>query len=232
MPVDIESFSLTSLQQKLREAEQAKIERQTIHVRFQSPDDFTHSWTIENVDEAEELDQEIEGTIDAAKNRLETGTKKAGISNFEKAWNEILKGLKVDIPKELEEFMDLKEAQDDLEEAVGITQDVYEQVPRSRAISIQARVDQQTDSLQEYKDNLHKVDQNLEFEENVDTAWEAGRQRTTGELEFFTRDGTRMGALFFPHKVQIQAGGRGGNIVREFDDREEAREWYEQNRLG
>lgn len=232
MSVAPESFSLRSLRELENVASEASIERATITVRFGSPEDFVHRWTIEDVDTDEEFNEERDGTIEAAKNRLKKGAEKAGIGNFEKAWQEALGTMTVEVPSEVIDFMDLKEAEDDIEEAVSMTEDVYEQVGRGRAISIQARVDQVTGSLDEYKNNIQKVEQNLDFEENTEGAWQEGRQRTTGKMEYFNRDGQRRGVLIWSNKVQIQEGGRGGRVIREFDNKQQAREFYKQDRLG
>lgn len=232
MPLTPETFSLRNLQAIHNRAQEARIEQATIDVRFNSPDDFVHSWTVEDVEDPDRLDEEIEDTIEAARNRLAQGSEEAGIGNFEKAWNEMQAGMEVDIPDEVLEFMDLKEAEEDVEEAVDMTRELYDKVDRARAISIQSRVDDVTDTLSQYKDNIEKVEQNLEFEENTEGAWEEGRQKTTGELEYFNRDGERMGVLIWANKVQIQQGGRGGEIVREFENKEEARNFYQQDRLG
>jgi len=179
-------------------------------------------------------------------------------TEWQSIWNEIQSTMDIEYPPELREFLEKKEALPYLEVAERITESVYERVDRGRSISIQQRLNQSTEELgdleddqednpeqvtlddidfesgnTEYYSNIKKVSENLDFEENVeggDVLLE-DRQRTTGDLTWYNREGDSRFFLVTSVGVTMQ-DEQGGRVLRRFDDKTEAWEYYQENRLG
>lgn len=179
-------------------------------------------------------------------------------SEWQDVWNEIQSSREIRRPERVREFLEKKEALPYLTVAENITEDVYGRVGRGRSISIQQRLNQSTDELgdlnssqKEYPDeiglsdidldsgnskyysNMKKVDTNLDFEDNIeggDVLLE-GRQRTTGDLTWYNREGESRYYLITSVGVIMQ-DEQGGTRLRSFNDKSEAWSYYQENRLG
>lgn len=238
MAVQISGFSLQTLSDLVRRAEEAEIEDATITVEFSSPkgnldDEFKHSWTLQDVDSMEELQEEIEETEDAAKRRLQGSWFETDSDN--QSFQEIVETLTLEEPEEVEDFRTLKTAEDDLRKARDRTRETYDRVDLSRTLRIQNQLEGE-ENLKEYQEGLEQVNETLDFEENVnygeeDSAFEEGRQRTAGDITWVNQDEQEVRTLIFPNRVIFQVGGPQGQQV-EFDDKEQAKSYYESNRVA
>lgn len=217
----------------------------------------------EEVATKERYEEIEEKTIEKAKERLRNGYTTAhgeDVSNskWQSIWNEIQGTMDIEYPPELRDFLEKKEALPYLKVAENLTELIYAKVERGRSISIQQRLNQSTQELgdlnksqQEYPDkvtlndielksgnkeyysNMKKVEENLEFEENIeggDVLLE-DRQRTTGDLTWYNREGDSRYFLITSVGVVMQTE-QGGQKLREFNDKTEAWKYYKENRLG
>lgn len=267
--VQLSSYSLSKIRSQRKEAEDKQIdEGTTISVSFGSPKGFSpHRYTIPeevlNVERYEEIEDK---TMEKAEERLKKGwmKKQENMGNnpteqdWQNVWNEIQNTISLDLPEEVMEFLDYKEALPYLRVAENVTQSVYGRVDRGRSLSIQSRINSTTEELgdltedqednpddvnlddidiepgnTEYYSNMKKVSENLDFEENIeggDVLLE-DRQRTTGDLSWYNREGDERFYLITNTGVLMQTE-RGGQTLREFNDKTEAWNYYKQNRLG
>lgn len=173
-------------------------------------------------------------------------------------WNEIQSTLDIERPSEIDDFLDEKESVPFLVAAENIAESVYGRVDRGRSISIQQRLNQVTQEIgdlsedqqrnaeqvslddidllpgnTEYYSNMKKVSENLDFEDNVDQGdvLLEDRQRTTGDLTWYNRQGDSRYFLITSVGVTMQ-NEQGGQVLRTFDDKTEAWNYYRENRLG
>jgi hypothetical protein len=236
----------------------------TISVTFSSPKGFEHNFTINQEITDKEVYEDIEDkTIEKARERLKNGYTAADGKTeqdwIEKGiWNEIQASMDIQLPEEVLDFLEKKEALPYLQVAENLTQTVYGRVDTGRAISIQQRINQSTRELgdltedqrenaqqltladikfqtgnNEYYSNLKKVNQNLDFEQNIedgDVLLE-DRQRTTGELTWYNREGEKRYFLITSVGVTMQ-DSQGGTVLRTFNDKTQAWNYYRENRLG
>lgn len=176
----INDFTLSGLEEHLQEARQTSVSGETIVVKFDSPPNFTHQWTVEGVDSAEELTQAIEETEEAAKERLFRGWTNIDVETADpevvaekraefnqKVWNEIARTLDIELTEDIEEFVDVKEQIPNLQETIQETRSIYDRVESSRRSSIGRKLNERSDSLEEYRENLQRVQQNLDFEGRI-----------------------------------------------------------------
>jgi len=179
-------------------------------------------------------------------------------SKWQSVWNEIQSTMDIEYPAELRDFLEKKEALPYLQVAEKLTEEVYSRVDRGRSISIQQRLNQSTEELgdlneaqrrfpeqqtledfniepgnTQYYSNMKKVNTNLDFEENIENGdvLKEGRVRTTGDLLWYNREGESRYYLITSVGVTMQTQ-QGGQVLRTFDDKTEAWNYYQENRLG
>lgn len=231
--VQPDSFSLSGLRKQRKEYEEATLDDVTITVGFDSPDTFRHDWTFQDVESLEEYKEELERTKEAAHRRLKNAWWDKDEESLAQFKNEVSLRI-INIPNEVDEFKEDKQKVDKLKEAIGKTQEVYEKTgSRGRNISIQQRLDNRSSNLEEYEQNLERVEENLAFEENVEDGdvFKEDRQRTSGDLTWYNEDGEERFFLVTSVGATLQAG-QGGDIVKQFDDKEEAWNYYQNNKLA
>lgn len=234
--IQSESFTLSGLRNTLQDRRNSSLDDVTITVGFDSPDSFRHEWTFQDVTTVEEYQDELDTTEDAAYNRLKQGW--MSDDRDESQWrdkvrNEISLEIK-DKPSDIESWKDDKAEIPALREAVQETRNVYNKSgDRSRNISIAQKLDNRSENVEDYMENLDRVDANLDFEENVeggDVLLE-DRQRTTGDLTWYTEDGQERFFLVQSTGVVVQEG-RGGREITRFSDKSRAWEYYQSNKLA
>lgn len=223
-----DSFTLSGLRSELSESKNYSLDGVTITYVVSSPTTFSHSWTFDDVSSMEEYMEELEDTEKAAMNRLE--------NNFWNTDDEYSKNEvslePEEVPDEIDRFKDKKKSVGPLEDAVQKTEQVYNKSgDRGRNISIASKMDNSSSNLDEYMDNIQKVEKNLDFEDNVEDAWDEGRQRTAGDVEWYNEEGQVVRTLIFTNKVIHQIGGAQGQQL-EFDNKDRGKEFYEENKLA
>lgn len=233
MSVKIENYSLKALRQKLREARNAEIEKATITLTFSSPKSFVHEWTLEDISTVEQLNEEVDETEERAKERLRDDW--FGTDSSNRQYQEIAETFDIEKPEEISNFLDLKEAESDLESTVNLTRNTYDRVNRSRSQIIQNRFEN-SPSLESYRMGLMQVNETLDFEENTNidesgSAFEEGRQRTSGDVTWYNRTGEPVRTLIYPNRVIYQVGGPQGEQI-EFNNKEEAEQFFKENRIA
>lgn len=234
MAVQIQGFSLKTLNQKVKQSKNAEIDSATITVKFSSPKGFEHEYTLEDVSSLDELKEEVETTEDIARERLRDNWLPDS-DDGERAWQEVKETLIIEEPDDVTSFRELKDLQDSLIEARDKTEEVYGRTGRGRSQKIQNALEG-SENLEKYKENLDKVDKTVDFEENIDlgeddSAFETGRQRTTGDIEWVNQNGDAVRTLIYPNRVIYQVGGPDGRQV-EFDDKDSAEEYFKNNRIA
>ena len=184
----------------------------------------------------EEYMDELEETEKAAMNRLNNNWWDA---DDEYSKNEVSLEPE-EVPDEIGEFKDKKKSIDPLEDAVNKTRQVYNKSgDRGRNISIASKMNNRSSNLDEYMDNIQKVEKTLEFEDNLNIdqegdVFEEDRTRTTGDITWVNDQGQEVRTLVFSTGVEFQVGGVGSEAQykREFDSKKEAKRYYKENRLA
>jgi len=221
-----DSYSLAGLRRRKEKVtlEDADI---TFGVAGDTLSGFGHSWTFDDIQTIEEFNQELERTREAAVNRLNS------LNNDPVSMNET--DLQVeDIDPAIDDF---REDKKNIQQVINKTVKVYDRSDdRGRNISISNKMNKESENLADYQENLSKVEQNLDFEENLDVGteedvFEEDRQRTTGDLTWVNEDGQEVFTQVTSVGVVYQIGGPGGIRV-EFDDKEKAKQYYEDNRYA
>lgn len=228
-----DSYSLSNLRSEYTDARDKSLDNVTITVGFDSPDTFQHQWTFNNVNSVEEYQEELERTKEAAWNRLKQGWTSGGgdESNFNsKMRNEISLRIK-EFPEEIDDFKQAKDREDALKTAVDKAQKVYDKTSdRGRNISISNKANNNSSNIQDFMDFMDKVEQTVDFENEAETQWEEGRQKTTGNVEWFMEDGQKVRTQIYTNKVVHLIGGAGGQRIEQSKSR--GKEWYEDNRIA
>ena len=227
------------------------------------PHKYTMPNVVKELDEFEEIEDKTKEKAEERiregwfKRQRELGNDPTE-SDWQNVWNEIDNSKDMDYPEEVKEFLDYKNSLPYFKIAVKLTEQVYGRVDRGRSLSIQSRINNVTEKLgdlsddqqespdevdmsdinfesgnTEYYSNMRKVNENLDFEENIeggDVLLE-DRQRTTGDLTWYNQSGDTRFYLITNTGVIMQTE-RGGQTLREFNDKTEAWNYYIENRLG
>jgi hypothetical protein len=237
---EADSYSLSGMQREISEAESKELDDVTVEFGFNSPDNFSHKWTLENVQTYSDYLDEMERTREAAYRRLKNAWWDKDEESLSKFKNEVDLEPR-DIPVEVMEFEDAKKKKKLLEDVVvPETEQVYQKSgDRYRNISIGQRLSNKSNNLKEYRENLKKVNQNLDFEDELSIdeegdVFEEDRQKTTGDITWVNDQGQQVRTLVFSTGVEFQVGGVGADAEykREFDDKKEAKQFYKENRLA
>lgn len=241
MPVNPQSFTLGGLRDALSQAQSATIESQTIEVVFNTDTNFQHQYTLEDISDIEDFKEERDETEEMALERLRRGWINPDSGRTQNRWetqvmNEVRNDLDVDLPSEVLEWLETKDQIEDFKQVVRKTEETYERVDGGRARSIGRTMNQVSDSINSYENNIDAVNTNLDFEDNMDLdeegdVFEEDRQRTTGDITWVNENGQRVRTLVQSTGVQFQIGGPDGISV-DFDDKKEAKEYYKENRLA
>lgn len=236
----INDFSFQGVQNQLQAAENATLQGEDIKITLY---DFTHVWTLDDIQTNQELQQELEQTTEAARERLRQGLMSEEIGDLdEQEANRVLQEkigeLEFEPNPAVQEFEELKtQFLPRIRTAANKAKATYEGVDKQRVETSGNLLTENTENVDEYLDNIDKADQNLEFEQLTsvqDTesdAFSPGRQRTTGDLSWYNQQGEKRFMLILPNEVVLQTE-RGGETLQEFEDKAKARQFYLQNRVG
>lgn len=253
------NWSLSGLEKQLKNDKNAKIKNQTIEITFSSPEGFVTYWTIYNAETKKEYENSLDEGVEYSKRRLMGGWVKRHVPDKEKdkpldvlisnhphlkdefnedAWNDILNTQDTDLTPKVLEFLEKKEQIPELKKAIKETRNVYSQVPRNRRISIGQRMNNITNSVDQYKENIDKVDENIQFEKNAGIAqggegsFQNGKQATTGHLKWYNRQGEQRAFIIFSNKVKLKPSRSSSRVYRTFDNKQKALRYYRNHRLA
>ncbi len=182
------TFTLNGLQRFQNRIEEAELDGVTITLVYESPNNMTHDWTLKEVGSNEELLDTLEEADNVMKRRIMLGYLLSRVDDEDKnkdldvlieenpdrvehfnskVWNEISEQYDMDTPEEYDKVTAMFDLRDDVKEAIEDTKELYSRVDRSRSISIGQRLDQNSDDIGEYTQNVERVQQNLDFEQQA-----------------------------------------------------------------
>lgn len=243
------NFSLSGLRKQKQAIRNTTLDGVELVVEFNTPKqtDFQHFWTLTNISSISQLEEEKDNTLTAAIRRLQLGLvdQSDDIDTIEEAskrlkTDELLRKIETtfksrDEAEQVEQFEAIKQREEGVDEAIDTLESLYQGIGAGRSRAIGRDINKNTDTLQEFDSTVGKVIKTLQFENRVDLSteqdiFETDRQATTN-VEWFNDEGeARRMVLFSQSGASVQDGQ--GNQLRSFESKDEAKDYYLDNRIG